>query len=228
MSRRWSFCKRCGFPFVPEKPRQEFCSWLCERNENEKEDPGRRSGVAMRYIVLRRKVGQGWMEGDSNYVKLFESENEDEANRFLNDDIDDVKAKWPELGLHRHVSGGPGVMHVTLGDEWLSMMYTMLMEPIQVDSAVVDNGGIMTTEDKDKAGDRLKKVVDSVEECREQVVKLCKIMDGLYEFASIRDAEDAGDWVVVANTADLVSRCLKDLNANLVEATDPGDTGDVF
>ena len=84
----------------------------------------------------------------------------------------------------------------------------------------------MTTEDK--AGDLLKKVVDSVEECREQVLKLHKIMDGLSAFASIRDAEDTGDWVVVANTADMVSRCLKDLNANLVEATDPGDTGDVF
>ena len=126
MAYRWSFCRRCGFPFVPENPHQEFCSWLCERNEIE--DPGRRSGGIMNYVVLRRKVGRGWVEEEPNYVKLFESENEDEANRFLNDDIEDTKAKWPELGLHENMSGGPGVLHVTLGEEGFSMVYTVLME----------------------------------------------------------------------------------------------------
>ena len=79
---------------------------------------------------------------------------------------------------------------------------------------------------EDEAGDQLKRVVARVEDCRRQILKLRKIMDGLSEFASIRDEIDPGDWIVVSSTADLVSRCLKELNEDFVEIVDPGDTGD--
>lgn len=81
--------------------------------------------------------------------------------------------------------------------------------------------------DKEKSDGRLEDIVEAVEECRESIRQLAKILDGLTEFANIRDLEDAGDWVVVANTSDLVSRQLKDLDSNLNEAIDLCDTGDL-
>lgn len=56
--------------------------------------------------------------------------------------------------------------------------------------------------------------------------KLVIILDGLREFAQIRDDEDAGDWVAVVQIADLVSRQIKDLADNLKEAADAVDPED--
>lgn len=88
------------------------------------------------------------------------------------------------------------------------------------------NGMDKEKDDEERDDEYQENLAKSVGSCRESMRKLRKILDGLVEFADIRDQEDAGDWVVVVNTADLVSRSLKDLEDNLEEAIDRGDTGD--
>lgn len=58
------------------------------------------------------------------------------------------------------------------------------------------------------------------------MTKLETVLQGLVTFADMRDDEDAGDWVIVAQTADFVRRNLHDIGNNIVDALDPGDTGD--
>ena len=67
--------------------------------------------------------------------------------------------------------------------------------------------------DLDKAFDQLK-----------TLKKLETVLNGLVAFAEIRDEADAGDWVVVANTADLVRCQIDDIRTNLFELFDHGDT----
>jgi len=86
---------------------------------------------------------------------------------------------------------------------------------------------------EDSKADLLNAACVELDKLREEVYanansmrKLVIILDGLREFAQIRDDEDAGDWVAVVQTADLVSRQIKDLADNLKEAADAGDPGD--
>lgn len=82
---------------------------------------------------------------------------------------------------------------------------------------------------EDNEADLLNAACVHLDKLREEVYanadgmrKLVIILNGLREFAQIRDDEDAGDWVAVVQTADLVSRQIKDLADNLKEAADAG------
>ena len=70
-------------------------------------------------------------------------------------------------------------------------------------------------------------LAEAVDKQRRSIQGLCKILDGLTEMASIREAEDAGDWSAVVCMSDLVARSLRDIDANLAEAVDKGDPGDL-
>ena len=86
---------------------------------------------------------------------------------------------------------------------------------------------------EDNKADLLNAACVELDKLREEVYanansmrKLVIILDGLREFAQIRDDEDAGDWVAVVQIADLVSRQIKDLADNLKEAADAVDPED--
>ena len=64
---------------------------------------------------------------------------------------------------------------------------------------------------------------DKINESLKHLVRLRKVLDGLTEFADIRDQEDAGDWVVVTQVSDLVSRSIGDMVDNIKEALEVGD-----
>lgn len=64
---------------------------------------------------------------------------------------------------------------------------------------------------------------DKINESLEYLVRLRKVIDGLTEFADIRDKEDAGDWVVVTQVSELVSRSIGDMVDNIREALEVGD-----
>ena len=66
---------------------------------------------------------------------------------------------------------------------------------------------------------------DKISESVGYLVRLRKVLDGLTEFANIRDKEEAGDWIVVAQVSDLVSRSIGDMAENIMEALEVGDTG---
>lgn len=68
---------------------------------------------------------------------------------------------------------------------------------------------------------------DKINESLGYLVRLRKVLDGLTEVANIRDKEDAGDWVVVAQVSDLVSRGIGDMIDNIREALEVGDPGDL-
>ena len=72
------------------------------------------------YRLIREKIGSGWhLEADEPRVTLiFQSSNKQEIERFLRDDIEDMKSKWPELS-------GSG-WH--LGTEDFGLVY--VLEPI--------------------------------------------------------------------------------------------------
>ena len=54
-----------------------------------------------RYIVKRRKIGISWDGFDGDCLKLrFKW---DDAIKWIEDDIADMSAKWPELGVARKV-----------------------------------------------------------------------------------------------------------------------------
>lgn len=57
------------------------------------------------------------------------------------------------------------------------------------------------------------------------LARLRKILEGLVEFADIRDREDAGDWVVVTQIADMVNRNLGDTMANVYDALKEEENG---
>ena len=64
---------------------------------------------------------------------------------------------------------------------------------------------------------------DKINESLGYLVRLRKVLDGLTEFADIRDKEDAGDWVVVTQVSELVSRSIGDMVDNIREALEVGD-----
>ena len=64
---------------------------------------------------------------------------------------------------------------------------------------------------------------DKINESLGYLVRLRKVLDGLTEFADIRDKEEAGDWVVVTQVSDLVSRSIGDMVDNIREALEVGD-----
>ena len=68
---------------------------------------------------------------------------------------------------------------------------------------------------------------DKINESLGYLVRLRKVLDGLTEFADIRDKEDAGDWVVVTQVSELVSRSIGDMVDNIREALEVGDPGDL-
>ena len=127
--------------------------------------------------------------------------------------------------------------------DMLSEEYGFLVDSVEswsrVSHEIMMNGRMSVYNDKEGKGmdeekddideekdDRfLVNLIKSVGSCRESMGKLRKVLDGLVEFADMRDQEDAGDWVVVVNTAELVSRSLKGLEDNLEEAVDRGNTG---
>lgn len=54
-----------------------------------------------RYIVKRHKIGRLWDGFDGENLKLLF--NWDYANKWIEDDIADMSAKWPELGVAKKV-----------------------------------------------------------------------------------------------------------------------------
>ena len=49
-------------------------------------------------VVLRRRIGKGWHENeDDDYKVVFVADSLRECCRWMEDDIDDMVARWPEL-----------------------------------------------------------------------------------------------------------------------------------
>ena len=56
--------------------------------------------VVHTYTVIRKKIGSGWNDGAKTQA-IYTTNDENKALEFLKDDIEDMKAKWPELGEER-------------------------------------------------------------------------------------------------------------------------------
>ena len=69
------------------------------------------------FALVRQKIGSLWDPPDKNPTVLFTSEDEGEVYRFLDDDIADMTAKYPELADYRLYAWDSGYLHVTIGDD---------------------------------------------------------------------------------------------------------------
>ena len=51
-----------------------------------------------KYVVLRRRIGERWCENeDSDFKVVFVADSLKDCRRWMEDDIDDMVSKWPEL-----------------------------------------------------------------------------------------------------------------------------------
>ena len=84
-----------------------------------------REGKPM-FALVRQKTGRRWNPPDKNPTVLFTSEDEGAVCRFLDDDIEDMTAKCPELANYRLYEGDSRYLYVTIGDDpKLKVVYTL-------------------------------------------------------------------------------------------------------
>ena len=79
------------------------------------------------YRIIRKKIGDGWKlkDGERSDSLILTSDDKTEAEQFMNDDIEDMRAKYPELGEAQAGASwlhGP-VRYRHLGDENFGLVY---------------------------------------------------------------------------------------------------------
>lgn len=81
------------------------------------------------FALIRQKRGRFWNPPDKNPTLLFTSEDEREVDRFREDDIAGMTAKWPELANYRLPEGDSRHLYVTIGDDpEFQVVYTVFVD----------------------------------------------------------------------------------------------------